>query len=72
MPAMCECETSLRSGMSLETFRNMAGVTLIFETDTGQRYVVNDAFLTDTPTMKDGEGGNITLKFAGPPAEEVL
>jgi hypothetical protein len=34
--------------------------------------VINDAFLTDTPTMKDGEGGNITLKFAGPAAEEVL
>ena len=28
--------------------------------------------MTDTPTMKDGEGGNVTLKFAGPPAEEVL
>jgi hypothetical protein len=72
MPAMVECETSLRSGMSLETFRNMAGVTLIFECDTGQRYVINDAFLTDTPTMKDGEGGNVTLKFSGPSAEEVL
>jgi len=47
-------------------------VTVIFECDTGQRYVINDAFLTDTPTMKDGEGGNITLKFSGPAAEEVL
>jgi hypothetical protein len=72
VPAMLECETSLRAGMSIETFRNMAGVTVIFECDTGQRYVINDAFLTDAPTMKDGEGGNVMLKFAGPGAEEVL
>ena len=72
VPAMVECETTLRAGMSLETFRRMAGVTVIFECDTGQRYVINDAFVTDTPTMKDGEGGNVTLKFAGPQAEEVL
>ncbi|MFN7305519.1 MAG: phage tail tube protein [Acetobacteraceae bacterium] len=72
VPAMVECETTLRSGMSLETLRRLAGVTVIFECDTGQRYVINDAFLTDTPTMKDGEGGNVTLKFAGPAAEEVL
>ncbi len=70
--AMVECETSLRAGMSMEALRNLAGVTVIFECDTGQRYVINDAFLTDTPTMKDGEGGNVTLKFAGPAAEEVL
>ena len=72
VPAMVECETTLRTGMSLETFRRMAGVTVIFECDTGQRYVINDAFVTDTPTMKDGEGGNIVLKFSGPSAEEVL
>lgn len=72
VPAMVECETSLRQGMSLETLRRLAGVTVIFECDTGQRYVINDAFLTDSPTMKDGEGGNVTLKFAGPGAEEVL
>jgi len=47
-------------------------VPAMVECDTGQRYVINDAFLTDTPTMKDGEGGNITLKFSGPSAEEVL
>jgi len=70
--AMVECETSLTAGMSLETLRNLTGATVIFECDTGQRYVIRDAFLTDAPTMKDGEGGNVTLKFAGPGAEEVL
>jgi hypothetical protein len=71
VPAMVECETAMRPGLSLATFRNMAGVTVIFECDTGQRYVIADAFLTDPPTLKDGEGGNVALKFAGPGAEEV-
>jgi hypothetical protein len=71
VPAMVECETSLRPGMSLETLRSMTGATIIFECDTGQRYVIADAFITDPPTMRDGEGGQIALKFAGPGAEEV-
>lgn len=72
VPAMVECETSLRPGMSVQALLRLRGITVIFECDTGQRYVLNDAFLTDTPTLKDGEGGNVTLKFAGPQAEEVL
>ncbi len=70
-PAMVECETSLAPGMSLDSFRSMTDATVVFECDTGQRYVMADAFLTDPPTMKDGDGGNVTLKFAGPGAEEV-
>lgn len=72
VPAMLECETSLRRGQSLATLRDLTGATIIFEADTGQRYVINDAFITDAPTMKDGEGGQVTLKFAGPGAEEIL
>lgn len=69
--AMVECETSLRPGMTLDSFRQMAGVTVIFHCDTGQRYLIADAFLTDPPTLKDGDGGNVVLKFAGPGAEEI-
>lgn len=72
VPAVLECETALRPGMSLDRLRRMSNAVVVFECDTGQRYVMNDCFLTDTPTMKDGEGGNVTLKFEGPAAEEVL
>ncbi|WP_338664992.1 phage tail tube protein [Pararoseomonas sp. SCSIO 73927] len=72
VPSMLECETALEAGMSLRAISNLAGVTVTFEADTGQRYVISDAFHTDTPTMKDGEGGNVAIKMAGPPAEEVL
>jgi hypothetical protein len=71
-PSMVECETALGPGMSLDALRNLAGVTVVFECDTGQRYVINDAFLVDPPKMKDGEGGNVALNFSGPPAEETL
>jgi hypothetical protein len=71
VPAMVECETALRPGMSLETFRNLTGATIIFECDTGQRWVIADAFTTDPPTLRDGEGGQVALKFAGPGAEEI-
>jgi hypothetical protein len=72
VPSMVECETSLREGMSLEALRHLTGATIIFEADTGQRYVIADAFITDPPNMRDGEGGQIPLKFAGPAAVEVL
>src|SRR3546814_732515 len=71
VPAMVECETSLASGMSLEAWRNLVDATIIFECDTGQSYVIRDAFITDAITLKDGDGGNVSLKFSGPGAEEV-
>lgn len=72
IPATIECETVLEEGASLEAFRNIKGATITFAADTGQTYVVRDGFLTDPPKLKDGEGGNVELKFAGPPAEEVV
>ncbi|SMF85924.1 Phage tail tube protein [Tistlia consotensis] len=71
VPAMIECETSLAAGMSLEDWRNLVDATAIFECDTGQSYVIRDAFVTEAITLKDGDGGNVALKIAGPGAEEV-
>jgi len=72
VPAMIEFETSLRAGQSLETLRNLKDATVLFQCDTGQTFVMNDAFTTDAITLKDGEGGNVAVKMAGPGAEEVL
>jgi hypothetical protein len=72
VPAVLECETALRPGMSVARLGRLTNAVVVFECDTGQRYVMNDAFTTDTPTLKDGEGGNVTLKMEGPGAEEVL
>jgi len=41
--------------------------------DTGQTFVIGDAFLTDDiPEITGGEGGKIELKWAGSSAEEIL
>lgn len=72
VPATIECETSLEAGASLEDIRNLKDATVIFDCDTGQSYIIRNAYRTDTTTMKDGEGGNVTIKIAGDPAEELL
>lgn len=68
--ATVECEINLAVGDTLEGLRNITDATITFECDTGQRYIVRQAFLTEPPVITEGEGGKIPLKFAGQPAEE--
>jgi hypothetical protein len=70
--AEVECVTSLLRGMSLQDLRDARDITVIFECDTGQTFVVRNAFATDVMEVTDGEGGKITVKFAGDAAEEML
>lgn len=70
--AKLEAETALEPGQSVAAIGRFVGAVVIFECDTGQRFVINDAFTTETPTLKDGEGGNVTIRMEGPAAEEVL
>jgi hypothetical protein len=70
-PGTLVCETALMTGMTLADLRNVTGATIIFEADTGQSFVISNAFITVPPTMKDGAGGNVSLDFAGDPAQEM-
>jgi hypothetical protein len=70
-PSVLTCETKLDANTSIDTIRNIAAATVMFECDTGQSYVIKDAFLTQPPAFKDGAGGNVSLNFSGPPAEEM-
>lgn len=69
--AKLEAETALEPGQSVAAIGRFTNAVVIFECDTGQRYVINGAFTTDPPTLKSGEGGNVTIKMEGPAAEEV-
>lgn len=40
--------------------------------DTGQTYVMDDAFLTDIPDITGGEGGKIELQWMASAPEEIL
>ena len=66
-----ECEISIGEGASLDKYRKISDATITFEADTGQTYVIRNAWLTEPPELTDGDGGKVGLKFAGPPAEEM-
>jgi hypothetical protein len=68
-PAQVECEISLGPKTDLKKLSDIVGATIQFECDTGQTYVVNNAFNTVTAVVTEGEGGKIPLVFQGDPAE---
>lgn len=70
-PSMLECEISLGQGMSLAALSKISNATVTYEADTGQTYVVRNAFVTETLEVSGGDGGKVALKFAGDPAEEM-
>lgn len=72
VPALVECQTALEAGMSLDRLRAIRSATITFLCDTGQTYTVRDAYLTDPVKLKDGNGGEVELKFAGQPADESI
>lgn len=70
-PAMLECEVSLGEGMSLAQWARVTQSTITYEADTGQTYMIRDAFLTEPPSLASGDGGKVSLKFSGHPAQEM-
>jgi hypothetical protein len=71
-PALLECEISLVPGFSLAALQAVRDATITYEADTGQRYVIRDAFCTETMEVNAGEGGKVPCKFSGQPAEEEI
>lgn len=53
----------------LQSINDATDVTLIFETDTGKRYTIRNAF-SATPPELSGDGGEISVHFIGQPAIE--
>ncbi len=69
-PALVECEISVGEGTDVKKLTDLVDATVQFECDTGQTYVVNNAFSTLTGVITEGEGGKVPLAFSGDPAEE--
>lgn len=70
-PAVVSCQISVSKDTKLEDMNTWADVSVTFECDTGQVWVVRQAFLTEPPVMTAGDGGQVPLVFNGPPAEKV-
>ncbi len=71
-PSRVECEIAVGKETSMAKIREWDDVTLSCECDTGQQYVIQGAWLTNSPEMTASEGGKIPLVFEGKPAEEML
>lgn len=69
MQSKVECAIPLTAGVSLSDLQKVSDATINFETDSGQRYTVAHAFLTDPPTTGDSDG-EVKLVFEGEPAQE--
>jgi hypothetical protein len=70
-PAVLECEISIGVGTSLTKLAQITGATVTFECDTGQTYVMREAFVTKTLALTAGDSGKVALEMAGMPAEEM-
>ena len=72
MASEVKATTPLMAGQSLLALIAVTSGQLQFLCDTGQTYVIENAFLTGQQEITGGEGGKITLMWAGPAASEVL
>lgn len=66
-----ECQIAMGAQTSLARLGAIKDATVTFECDTGQTFVMRNAWLTDTPNATDGDGGQVPLIFEGQPAEEM-
>jgi len=72
MASRVQCSTPFMTGMSIAAIRSVTEGELQFVCDTGQTFVIANAFLVDQPEITGGEGGKLTLTWEGGEAEELL
>lgn len=70
VPATVEFTMAHVAGDDLRALSDTVDATLEFATDTGDTYMVRNAFCTNPAELTGGEG-DTTLNFAGDPAEKV-
>lgn len=70
--SMVKATVPLERGMRLLPIWADGEGELQFLCDTGQTYVIADAFLVNRPNFTGGEGGKVELEWEGSGADEVL
>jgi hypothetical protein len=66
--SMLDCKVLATTGVSLRELQSYDDATVVVEFDTGQTYVMRHAYTSDAVEASDG---SISLKMAGPEAEEL-
>lgn len=69
-PGRVDCEISVSKDTPFETLRDLVDATVMFKADTGQSWVVRNAF-TEDGLKAEGKDGKMALKLTGDAAEEA-
>lgn len=64
-----ECEIGVTKDTPIEKLRNIVGATVQFQCDTGQTFLVRNAFNEPEFEVTEGEGGKTKVILVGDPAE---
>lgn len=71
MPAKLDCSLLVKQGRSLGQIGAIDNATITMTTDTGQTYVVRNAYCSEPPVLTSNDG-KAKVVMMGPPAEELL
>jgi hypothetical protein len=69
--AMADCVVMFDASTRLSPMKIWRDLTVVFEADTGQVYVLNHAWLQNTPKVTSGQGGKLPLTFCAATAQEA-
>lgn len=69
--ATVECTLGYGRDTSLTEIAAIENATLVFQCDTGQSYVIGEAYNDGNPQLTSGDGGDVKCVFHGKPAEEM-
>lgn len=65
--ATIECEVIVVAGTRLDDYDLDGDAKVVAQADTGQQYIINNAYTTEPPVI---DGGTIKRTIKGPPAEK--
>ena len=68
-PSKVECTVLVGAGTSLVALQAIENATIVFECDTGQTYIISNAWVGEAVSASEGKA---KLTLMGPPAEEEL
>lgn len=71
LPSVVEVEATIKSGQSLKAWGDIDNATITFEMDTGQTYILRNAWVENPPVATAGEGGRVPLRFVSTSCEEL-
>lgn len=66
-----ECSINLDGAIRISDLAKATSVSVTFEADTGQTYVLRNAWIENPPEVTSGEGGDVPLRYVGESAEEM-